>query len=472
MLDLKGASRDDLIRVVLGQRERIADLEQQVARLHAEIATLQTTVAHLTQQLGAALTAEPAPAAPAASPPSSPARSRPVPGTKPTERPDRPKKPRKRRAHGFGRRRMTPTTRQVHAVERCPTCGVRLTGGSVKRTREVIEVPVVPVTVTEHVYVERQCPCCRQRWVPPAALDGLVDGQQRLGVGLVSLIATLREELRLPIERIQWYLATLYGVALSVGAIVDALRRVAARGQAVVEQILARIRGSPVVHADETGWREDGVNGYAWTISTPTERYFVRGRRERAVLEAALGDDFGGLLVSDFYVAYTTYDGRHQYCWTHLLRDIHDLRVAHPRDAGVQGWAEAVHQLYLRARQDPARTPAERTAAQRRYEDELRTLCEPYEKHPTAPQAVLCRRILAHLPELFVFVADPRVPSDNNAAERSLRHLVTCRKISGGTRSADGTNTKMTLATVFGTWRAQGLNPFLECRRLLASPQL
>jgi len=300
----------------------------------------------------------------------------------------------------------------------------------------------------------------------------VVDGQQRLGVGLISLMATLRAALRLPIERIHWYLATLYGLDLSVGAIVDALRRVAARGQAVVEQILARIRGSPVVHADETGWREDGVNGYAWTLSTPTERYFVRGRRERAVLEAALGDAFGGVLVSDFYVAYTTYDGRHQYCWRHLLRDIHDLRVAHPRDAGVQGWAEAVHQRYLRARQDPATEPAARVVAQRAYARELRALCQPYEKDPTAPQGVLCRRILAHLPELCVFVADPRVPSDNNAAERSRRHLVTCRKISGGTRSAEGTSAKMTLATLFGTWRAQGLNPFLECRRLLAAPQL
>jgi len=163
MLDLKGASRDDLIRLVLWQRERIADLEPQAVVLRAEIATLQTTVAHLTQQLGAVLTAGPAPSppAPSATPPA--ARSRPMPGTKPTERPVRPTKPRKHRAQGFGRRRMAPTTRQVHAVDQCPDCGVRLAGGSVKRTREVIEVPVVPVTVTEHVYLERQCPCCRKR---------------------------------------------------------------------------------------------------------------------------------------------------------------------------------------------------------------------------------------------------------------------------------------------------------------------
>jgi hypothetical protein len=66
-----------------------------------------------------------------------------------------------------------------------------------------------------------------------------------------------------------------------------------------------------------------------------------------------------------------------------------------------------------------------------------------------------------------VFVVEPAVPPDNNAAERSLRHLVTSRKISGGTRSAAGTETKMALSTLFGTWRAQGHNPYYACRQLL-----
>ena len=77
-----------------------------------------------------------------------------------------------------------------------------------------------------------------------------------------------------------------------------------------------------------------------------------------------------------------------------------------------------------------------------------------------------------HIKELFVFVAHPGVPPDNNAAERSLRPVVTSRKISGGTRSSQGTDTKMTLASIFGSWRAQGLNTLIACRQLLASPQL
>ena len=48
---------------------------------------------------------------------------------------------------------MAPTQRVEHAVEACPDCGTHLVGGWVQRTREVIEIPVVPVQVTEHVFV-------------------------------------------------------------------------------------------------------------------------------------------------------------------------------------------------------------------------------------------------------------------------------------------------------------------------------
>ena len=44
-------------------------------------------------------------------------------------------------------------------------------------------------------------------------------------------------------------------------------------------------------------------------------------------------------------------------------------------------------------------------------------------------------------------MAEPDVLSENNPAERSLRHLVISRKVSGGTRSEQGTESKMTLAS-------------------------
>ena len=102
--------------------------------------------------------------------------------------------------------------------------------------------------------------------------------------------------------------------------------------------------------------------------------------------------------------------------------------------------------------------------------DRLLGLCRPFLEDPRGrPGKTVPTRIERHIKELFVFVSHPETPPDNNAAERSLRHLVISRKISGGTRSEAGSDSKMTLASLFGTWRARGLNPLLECRRLLIS---
>ena len=172
---------------------------------------------------------------------------------KPGRKPPAQQGPRKQRRHGFARPRLTPTHRVEHVMEHCPDCGAHRSGGWTQRTREVIELPVVPVQVTEQVYIARTCPACRRRCTPPAELDGVVLGQQRLGVNLLSLIATLREEGRRPIRSVQWYLDTVHQLRRSVGAIVSAIHRTAQRAQPAVAAILDRIRASPVVHADETG---------------------------------------------------------------------------------------------------------------------------------------------------------------------------------------------------------------------------
>ena len=135
-------------------------------------------------------------------------------------------------------------------------------------------------------------------------------------------------------------------------------------------------------------------------------------------------------------------------------------------------WAAAIDNLFAVAKAFVHPGARQRRLAQLRLERKLLAGCRPYLDDPSAVEGKLCRRIERFIKELFVFVAHPAVPADNNAAERSLRHLVTSRKLSGGTRSEQGTNSKMALASLFGTWRARGLNPLLACRQLLISPQI
>ena len=212
---------------------------------------------------------------------------------------------------------------------------------------------------------------------PPRKLDGAALGRQRLGVNLISRIATLREEGRLPIRSIQWYLRTVHQLSLSVGAIVSAIHQTAQQAQPAVAGMVDRIRASPVVHADETGWRQNGNNGYVWTFSTPTERYFLRRGRGKAVVDEALGESFSGVLVSDFYAAYHHYDGPKQRCWAHLLRDIHDLVALYPKDTSLAQWAAAVHQLYVEARSFTHPQARRRRTAQLAWERQLLAISQP-----------------------------------------------------------------------------------------------
>ena len=86
---------------------------------------------------------------------------------------------------------------------------------------------------------------------------------------------------------------------------------------------------------------------------------------------------------------------------------------------------------------------------QQQYQQQLLSICKPY-LDGDAPMRVLCQQVERFLPELFAFAADPRVSADNYAAERSLRPTVVSRKISGGTRSEQGSETKSVLASLFG----------------------
>ena len=247
-------------------------------------------------------------------------------------RPTRPKQERKKRTHGFARRREEPTHRVEHATANCPDCQVPLTGGRMCGSRQVITLPQVRARVTEHVVLERACPQCRKRWTPEPDWSALTAGRQRFGISVQSEVSVLREECRLPFRVIQRYLKRCFGLGLSVGELVALTRGVAERGREEYDRLRQEIRASPVVYGDETGWRQEGRNGYLWSFSTPRVRYFLyRPSRGRQVVEEVLGEEFEGVLVSDFYGAYNVYQGPHQRCWTHLLRDIHKLNEQYPQ---------------------------------------------------------------------------------------------------------------------------------------------
>lgn len=454
---------------VTGLREQLATSERQVTGLRDQLATAGQQVTELREQLAVAEQRIGELEQGKKGPPSFIKPSKPK-----CEGPKGPRRPRAKE-HNHGRKRAEAVTRREEQhIERCPECNGKLRQERVAWRREVIDLPPPPaVEVTEHVVFKGYCPrCAAWKHAEPCA-PGEVVGQRRFGARLMALIGYLSEELRLPYEAIKSYLKTIHGLEVSTGAIADLRRGLAQTLQPVADDLQAQMRGSAIVHADETGWREDGQNGYVWAFSTPGEQgircYIFEHSRGQSVVETVLGEDFQGVLGSDFYAAYNVYRGRHQRCWVHLLRDVHALKDDHPDDDAVQRWAQELRAPYDRAQAFIKAGPHTQEEKEQLYvalvsEIERLGLMYARKKHPCR---ALAKRVLRHQDELFQFVLVAGLAADNNLAERSLRPLVVVRKISGGTRSPQGSRTRMTLASVFATLKARGLNPFNACLALI-----
>jgi transposase len=435
MSDLDALTREELIALAKQLYTHVTQLEAELARLRKD-------------------------------PPSGAARA--VPAFVKADRVAKEKKERKKRSRSYVRRREEPTEVVVHAVDACPDCGRRLSGGHLHRSRQVIEIPEMPVRVIEHRMMARWCGVCRKRHIASPDLSREVVGSHRLGVRLMSLIGCMKTVQRMPVRTIQRSLRAVYGLDISIGEIVEVGHAVAQAGEPLYAQLREAVRQSSYVHADETGWREDGENGYLWSFSAPGIRYFHRdASRGHQVPESVLGEAYAGILVSDFYGGYNYHLGLHQRCWVHFLRDLHDLKKAAAQEQAVVAWVGEVVKVYEEARAFESPRREARVKARERFQERLLELGDP-DACTHARQSVLAERCLRFANELFTFVEHPWVPSENNAAERALRPSVIDRKISGGTRAPKGSRTRSVLMSLFRTWEAQGLDVLDACRRMLA----
>jgi transposase len=336
--------------------------------------------------------------------------------------------------HNHGRQQTERATRwETHAAEQCPQCGTALAGGWIMRRVQVIDLPsVAPLEVTQHRIVRRQCPRCGTRVVPPVvgAAGGRI-GRCRFGPRLVAAIVTTATVERLPGRLTQERLAREHGLWISHGAIIGLLRRMAAVGTPSYVHLEAAIRASAVVHADGTGWRENGTRTMVWTTTTAQTTVVHHGRRTSEAIDAILSPDFGGTIVADRYAACNHFPGRKQRFRAHLVRELETLLHEQIDQPETVAWTEAILTIYSQARAprpppeegwtEQASRARERRAQQ--CEAQILLLC-PATLDPTVPHATLAARCRSHLAELFTFVRDPAVPATNDAAERSLRPLV------------------------------------------------
>ncbi len=93
------------------------------------------------------------------------------------------------------------------------------------------------------------------------------------------------------------------------------------------DYLKSEYRKALVRHADETGWRTHGKNGFAWIFCTNKSVLFnFSDNRPSRIVEEMIGTTpLDGFLVVDRFSSYNRAPCRIQYCYAHLLREKLDL---------------------------------------------------------------------------------------------------------------------------------------------------
>ena len=335
--------------------------------------------------------------------------------------------------------------------ETCPDCGVKLlSAGLVRRTVADLRVQRVEKVLLR--LERKRCPQCKRRWTARAP------GVLPKGLYTNALLAQMCE---------QHY---LHGIPLGVierqtglahGALLPALRHVAARLAGAAEALVAEYRKAPVKHADETGWRTDGQNGYVWLFATPKLSLFrFRSTRSAVVPAEVLGKKpLPGVLVVDRYHAYNHAPVALEYCYAHLKRDTEGIEKEFPDEPEVTAFVASLvpalsEAMTLRTLGLPRKEFLSRAARAKRR---IIALVHRQANHPAIQKIQNIFR--KHKDRLYHWARDPSIPAENNLAERDLRPLVIARKVSFGSQSQAGARARETLMSILHTLKKRRVSP-------------
>ncbi|MGH7786872.1 MAG: IS66 family transposase [Candidatus Binatia bacterium] len=353
----------------------------------------------------------------------------------------------------------------------CPHCQCRL--AKLRRHKRIVEDLIrSAVKVTCYHTHSGRCPNCRRRVEsrapeqPPAANVA----SSQLGLNALTTAAILRVRHRLPFRRIAELVMDLAQLRVSPGGIVKQVKRLARWLDGKYRDLIRRMRASPHVNADETGWRIDGRNFWLWAFTDPTfTLYHVDASRGGKVPLRLLGKAFGGTTVCDFYSAYNALGGEKQRCLTHLMREVRELKEADttfaacPLSRRLMRWCKEA----LRLKKQWKTLDDDRyELCASRLEDRLDALARAGQwDHPDAQR--LAGRLTRHRNELTRFLWDEKLDGTNNAAERALRPAVVMRKTTGGSRSEAGAQAWAKVASLLRTADQQGLGVFEATQKLV-----
>jgi transposase len=342
----------------------------------------------------------------------------------------------------------------------CVHCGADLKSAifTLKRTRQVIEIPPIVPIYEEFRQYSCTCPNCSQNLVADFPLG--VNGPIQYGPTVEALVCYLSVYQYLPFARLQNFFSQTFSLPLSQGTIGNILQRSAQKCEGIYEAIKENIAKSEVVGSDETGAKVNGDKWWIWVWQNILNTFIIasdnRGfKTVQRIWENGLPN---AILVTDRWGAQLKAQTKgNQLCLPHLQRNIIFLEESekHPFATQFKQLLSDIFtirkKLVLKA-MPYKRDDIEAIILEKRI-NSLLLITIDNEKHSNT--LTFQASMLKHRSHLTKCLYNLDIPPDNNGSERAIRNIKVKQKVSGQFKS--GQHAFCILRSVIDTLRKRGV---------------
>jgi len=355
----------------------------------------------------------------------------------------------------------------LHAPSSCTCCGRFFESNeiSISQQRQVFDIPLIRLKVTEHQIGSVSCCNQLQKGVFPSS----VTAPTQYGERILSFSNLLNVSFGIGYDKISTLCSDLFQCSFNVGTAVSANEKLYDLLTHYQEEIIDPICTSQVAHFDESGMRVAGSLHWFHTASTDLFCHlFVHKKRGQLALnsEESPLKLFENWAVHDGWESYFHFKKcKHVLCNAHILRELAALK----EEKSI--WAIKMHQFLLalyRVTQKGTGKLENPDIWTHNYEK----ICQKADEEEPIAQSVkrgrpkntkgrnLLNRLIKHKNEVLAFALYQEVPFTNNLAERDIREIKVKQKIATSFRTLKGAKIYARILSFTKSLRKQKINVF------------